>query len=174
MIVYDANTAQCVVYSFKDGLLSKLAHDLKHRVTRFSLRVDERTRAIEAEIDAQSLRVECVMKEGVETENGLSDDDKRKIEGQIIDDVLNARKHPLIKFASTAVLERPDALEIQGVLELNDHRRPVSTLARRVNGHYVAQLTIHQPEFAITPFSAMMGTLKIKPEVLVRIHVPAH
>jgi hypothetical protein len=174
MIEYDATSAQCVVYSFKEGLLSKLAHDLKHRVTRFSLRVDERTRAIEAEIDARSLRVECVMKEGVESDNGLSDDDKKKIEGQIIDDVLNARKHPLIKFRSTAVLERPDALEIQGVLELNDHRRPVSTLARRVNGHYVAQLTINQPEYAIAPFSAMMGTLKIKPEVVVKIHVPAY
>jgi polyisoprenoid-binding protein YceI len=174
MIVYDANTAQCVVYSFKEGLLSKLAHDLKHRVTRFSVRVDEQTRAIEAEIDAQSLKVECVMKEGVETENGISDDDRKKIEGQIIEDVLNARKHPLIKFRSTAVVERPDALEIQGILELNDHRRPVTTLARRVNGHYVAQLTINQPEFSITPFSAMMGALKIKPEVLVRIHVPAH
>jgi polyisoprenoid-binding protein YceI len=174
MIQYDASTAQCVVYSFKEGLLSKLAHDLKHRVTRFSVRVDEQTREIEAEIDAQSLRVECVMNDGVESKNGLSEDDKRKIEGQMIEDVLNARKHPMIRFKSTAVVERPDALEIQGVLELNDHRRPVTTLARRVNGHYVAQLTINQPDFAITPYSAMMGTLKIKPEVLVRLHVPAH
>jgi len=173
MIEYDASSAQCVVYSFKEGLLSKLAHDLKHRVTRFSVRVDEQTRAVEAEIDARSLRVECVMNDGVENQNGLSEDDKRKIEGQIIEDVLNARKHPLIRFQSTAVVERPDALEIQGVLELNDHRRPVSTLARRVNGHYVAQLKINQPDFAITPYSAMMGTLKIKPEVLVRLHVPA-
>ena len=66
MIEYDASSAQCLVYSFKEGLLSKLAHDLKHRVTRFSVRVDEQTRAVEAEIDARSLRVECVMNDGVE------------------------------------------------------------------------------------------------------------
>jgi polyisoprenoid-binding protein YceI len=173
MIEYDANTAQCVVYSFKEGLLSKLAHDLKHRVTRFSVRVDAHTRAVEAEVDASSLRVECVMNGSVENSNGLSQEDKRKIEGQIIDDVLNARKHPLIRFKSSAVLERPDALEIQGILELNNRSRPVSALARRENGHYVAQLTINQPDFAIQPFSAMMGTLKIKPQVLVELRVPA-
>jgi hypothetical protein len=173
MIQYDESTAQCVVYSFKEGLLSKLAHDLKHRVTRFSLRVDEETRAIEAEIDARSLRVECVMNEGVESTGGLSDDDKKKIEVQIVEDVLNARRHPMIKFKSTSVLPREDALEIHGILEINDHKRPVSTIARRMNGHYIAQLTVNQPAFAIQPFSAMMGTLKIKPDVLVRLHVPA-
>jgi len=173
MTNYDASSAECSVYSFKDGLLSKIAHDLKHRVTRFKLRVDSTARAIEAEIDASSLRVECVMKEGAEQANGLSDDDKRKIESQVICDVLHADAHPTIHFRSTAVMPHPEGLQIQGLLTLNNISRPVATLARRANGHYHAYLTINQPSFGIKPFSAMMGTLKIKPDVVVRIIVPA-
>ena len=173
MATYDASTAQCVVYSYKDGLLSKIAHDLKHRVTRFNLHVDENTRAIDAAIDAGSLRVECVMKDGVESSEDLRADDKKKIEQQIAQEVLHANEHPVIRFRSTSVRPRPEGLEIEGMLALHAWTHQVSTLARRVNGHYEAELTIHQPAFGIKPFSAMMGTLKIKPDVLVRVLVPA-
>jgi YceI-like domain len=172
MTTYDARTAQCLVYSYKDGFLSKIAHDLKHRVTRFTLYVDPRSRSVAAEIDARSLKVECVMKEGVETVNGLSIEDKRKIEEQIATDVLRADAHPIIRFRSTSVVEAPDGLHIDGELCLNDHTRQVSTHARKVLGQYVAELTIHQPSFGIKPFSTMMGSLKIKPDVVVRLMVP--
>lgn len=173
MPTYDENTAQCLVYSYKDGLLSKIAHDLKHRATKFVLRVDEQTLMIEAVIDARSLRVESVMKEGVEAESGLSTDDKKKIESQVVQDVLHADEHPLIRFRSTEVAAGPDGLNIQGTLELNNCTNMVTTTAKRVNGHYEADLLIHQPAFGIKPFSAMMGTLKIKPDVMVRMVVPA-
>lgn len=173
MPTFDENTAQCLVYSYKDGLLSKIAHDLKHRATKFVLRVDEQSLMIEAVIDARSLRVESVMKEGVESDGGLSTDDKKKIESQVVEDVLHADEHPLIRFRSTEVAPGPDGLQIQGTLELNNCTNVVSTVAKRVNGHYQADLTIHQPSFGIKPFSAMMGTLKIKPDVVVRMVVPA-
>jgi hypothetical protein len=173
MATYDATNAQCLVYSYKDGLLSKIAHDLKHRVTRFTLRVDEQTKVIEAEIDARSLRVECVMKDGVESSNGLSDDDKKKIEDQIVADVLHADEQPMIRFTGTAVTQTRDGVRIEGTLALNQVTRPMTAIARRVNGHYEAELSIHQPAFNIKPFSAMMGTLKIKPDVVVKMVVPA-
>jgi len=172
MTTYDSATAKCFVYSYKDGLLSNVAHDLKHRATSFLLRVDERMQLIEAEIDARSVRVECVMKHGVETDGGLSADDRRKIESQIIHDVLHADVHPVIRFRSTAVARCPDGIEITGVLELNDCVGLVSTVARLVQNHYEAVITIHQPAFGIKPFSALMGTLKVKPDVVVRMLVP--
>ena len=173
MATYDATNAQCLVYSYKDGLLSKIAHDLKHRVTRFTLHVDEKTHVIEAEIDARSLKVECVMKDGVEATSGLSDDDKRKIEEQILADVLHADEHPMIRFTGSAVSQTRDGLRIEGTLALNHVTRPMTAMARRVNGHYEAEVSIHQPAFNIKPFSAMMGTLKIKPDVVVKMVVPA-
>jgi polyisoprenoid-binding protein YceI len=173
MATYDANTAQCWVFSYKEGLLSKIAHDLKHRVTRFTIHVDPQRNEIAAEIDARSLRVECVMKDGKENTTELTGDDKAEIEDQIMMDVLHADVHPLIRFQSTAVVERPEGLQIEGNIVLNDRTQPIATLARRQQDHYVAELTIHQPAFGIKPFSAMLGALKIKPDVVVRVLVPA-
>lgn len=173
MATYDATTAQCLVYSFKEGLLSKIAHDLKHRVTRFTIKVDAQNNEIEAEIDARSLRVECVMKDGQENESELTGDDKAEIEDQIVMDVLHADVHPMIRFRSTAVVRHPEGLEIQGTMRMNDRTQPVTTLARRVEDYYVAELTINQPSFGIKPYTAMLGALKIKPDVVVRVLVPA-
>lgn len=173
MAQFDASTAQCLIYSFKDGLLSKIAHDLKHRATRFSIQVDEQRRAVQASIDARSLQVECVMKEGLETANGITDADKRKIEAQIVEDVLEANAHPTIDFRSTSIREVEEGFRIEGLVRMHGTEKPIVSLARRENGHYSADLTLHQPDFGIKPFSAMLGTLKIKPDVVVRLIVPA-
>jgi polyisoprenoid-binding protein YceI len=173
MAQYDGSTAQCLVFSFKDGLLSKIAHDLKHRATRFEVSVEDNFKGVHAKIDARSLMVDCVMRDGVEADGAISDSDKRKIESQIVEDVLHANKFPMIEFKSTSVNDVGGQFEIEGVVTMHGVERPIKTVARRENGHFLADLTLNQPDFGIKPFSAMMGTLKIKPEVVVRLIVPA-
>ena len=173
MASYDATTAKCWVFSYKDGLLSKVGHDLKNRVTRFSITVDPEQQQIEAELDATSLRVECTLKDGVESTTELTDNDKAEIERQIIQDVLHANAHPVIKFRSTQLVETQEGLQIKGDLTINNTTSPVATTARRNANHYECDLTIHQPAYGIKPFSALLGALKVKPDVLVRLIVPA-
>ncbi len=170
---YDASVAQCVIYSFKDGLLSKLAHDVKYRATRFSIDVDDARRAVRASVDAQSVRVVCVMRDGVETTSGLGAADKAKIEAQIVDDVLDENRHPSIDFQSTSVTAVPQGYRIEGTLRLHGREQSIVTIARLVDGEFWAEMTLHQPDFGIKPFSAMLGALKVKPEVVVRVMVPA-
>jgi hypothetical protein len=173
MLIYDATTAKCWVFSFKDGLLSKVGHDLKHRVTNFEISFDPEQRQLEAVLDARSLRVECVLKDGQESTVALSSDDRAEIEKQIIEDVLHADEHPAITFRSTQVIETAEGLHVKGDLTIHGATHPIATTARRIADHYVADVTIHQPTFGIRPFSALLGTLKIKPDVLVRVVVPA-
>jgi hypothetical protein len=174
MAQHDASTAQCLVFTFKDGLLSKIAHDLEIEVTRFNLEIDDATRAISAEFDARSLRVVSAVKDGRHDPRALSDADKQKIAGQIVDDVLHANQHPMIRFESTTVTPRDDGgYDIAGNLTLHGVSRPISTRTRLEDGRQVAELGIHQPDYGIKPYSAMMGTLKVKPEVRVRCSVPA-
>jgi hypothetical protein len=59
---FNESQAECLVFTFKDGLLSKIAHDLKVQVTR--LVVDVTPVAVRAEFDLQSLRVVVAMKDG--------------------------------------------------------------------------------------------------------------
>ena len=37
---------------------------------------------------------------------------------------------------------------------------------------WVAELKLHQPDFGIKPYSAALGALKVKPDILVRVSVP--
>jgi polyisoprenoid-binding protein YceI len=171
---HDASTAECLVFTFKEGLLSKIAHDLKIQVTRFTVTIDDATQAITAEFDARSLRVHSVVKDGRDDVHGLSDSDKSKIAGQIVADVLHADEHPVVRFASTAVTARPDGgYDITGNLTLHGATRPVFTRTRLENGRQVAELVLHQPDYGIKPFKAMMGTLKVQADVRVRCSIPA-
>lgn len=173
MAQYDASTAECLVFTFKEGLLSKIAHDLKIQVTRFSLHIDDATRAIAAEFDPRSLRVVNAVKDGRDDPSSLSESDKNKIAGQIVADVLHANQHPVIRFESTSVTPVDGGYDIAGNLTLHGVTRPISARTRLENGRQVAEVLIHQPDYGIKPFTAMMGTLKVKPGVRVRCSVPA-
>jgi hypothetical protein len=87
----DASTADCMLFTQKEGLLSRVAHDLKIRVTSFSLAWDGAS--LETRFDPRSLRVVEAMANGRENPGALSDGDKKKIEKSIVADVLHAQIH---------------------------------------------------------------------------------
>ena len=173
MARYTQNEAETLVFTFKDGLLSKVAHDLKIKVARFSVDLDPNAGKINAEFDASSLQVVNPVHDGVEDPKALSDGDKEKIASQIQKDVLETDKHSTVKFTSTKVARRPDGgYSITGDLTLHGTTRPISTETRIEGGRQVADVEINQPDFGVVPFKAMMGTLKVKPVVRVRVSIP--
>jgi polyisoprenoid-binding protein YceI len=177
MPTHDATTATCHVFTFKEGVLSAVAHDLRLRVERFSITIDEAAGTVEARFSAGSLRVDCAMKGGREDFDALSDRNKREIEGNIADDVLHARRHPEIVFRSTTLegggVGEGDERCIEGTLALHGRERPLRVTARRQAGRWTAEIELSQPDFGIKPYSAMLGTLKVQPTVRVRVSVPA-
>lgn len=173
MASYDPSNAECFVFTFKEGVLSALAHDLKHRVTGFSIEIDPQTHAIDARFDAASLRVECVMKDGTEAPGTLKDSHKREIQGNVVKEVLHAYRHPEVRFRSTQVTPEGDGFRIAGTLSLHGVDKHIEALARRRGDRLVAEVELHQPDYGIRPYKALMGTLKIKPTLRVRLAVPA-
>jgi polyisoprenoid-binding protein YceI len=170
---YTQNDAEALVFTFKDGLLSKVAHDLKVSVTRFSVDFDPSSSKIDAEFDPSSLRVITAVHDGAEDPKALSDSDKEKIAAQIQKDVLETDRHSTVRFTSTQVALRPDGgYSIKGDLTLHGTTRPVSTETRLEGGRQVAEVELNQPDYGVVPYKAMMGTLKVKPVVRVRISVP--
>jgi polyisoprenoid-binding protein YceI len=169
---YDQTQAECLVFTFKEGLLSKIAHDLKVSVTRFS--VDVAPTAVRAEFDLSSLRVLNAMKDGQENPGALSEADKSKIADQIAKEVLHADQHPTAIFTSRSVTPRPDGgYNVVGDLSLHGVTKSLQAETRVEGNRQVASIELHQPDYGVTPFRAMMGTLKVKAEVIVRLSVPA-
>lgn len=163
MAHFDSSSAEVLVFTFKEGLLSAVAHDLKLRVAKFSLDVDGD--AVNAEFDPSSLKVVNAMKDGQDNPGGLPAFALGEIEKNIVNDVLEPKRHPVIRFESTAVTDA----QVKGRLTLHGQTRDVVGARKDEGGKKVAEFRLDQRDFGIKPFSAMLGTLKIKPEVVVRV-----
>jgi polyisoprenoid-binding protein YceI len=171
---HDAATAECLVFTFKEGLLSKTAHDLELRVGTFSIDVArEPEPSIEATFDAASIEVATAMHDGRANPGALSSSDFRKIEASMRDDVLHTSKHREVRFRSTRVTAKNGGFEVRGDLTLHGTTRAIVADVREKGGFFETEVVLHQPDFGITPYKAMLGTLKIKPDVRVRVRVPA-
>jgi polyisoprenoid-binding protein YceI len=163
MARYDASSAEILVFTFKEGLLSAVAHDLKLRATKFTLEVEGSTAKLE--LDAASLRVVVAMKDGQESPSSLSPAKYAEIEDNAAKDVLAVKKFPTITFAATTVTDT----EVVGQLTLHGQTHEVRG---KCSGN-TAEFRLDQRQFGIKPFSAMLGTLKVKPEVTVRVSLRA-
>jgi YceI-like protein len=166
---FDASTAECLVFTYKAGLLAGVAHDLKLRVERFEIAVDEQ--GIRARFDATSLSVVCAQVGGKDDPRALSDRDRREIEATIVRDVLDARAHPAIEFRSAPVAPS-DEPRIAGTLTIRGRERPLALEPRREGDRAVIETTLDQTAFGIRPYTAMFGALRIRPELRVRIETP--
>jgi hypothetical protein len=164
---FDQESAACSVYTFKEGLLSPVAHDLRLRVTRFVIEVGEQ---IDARFDASSLVVAAPMKDGRENPGALSDGDKLKIAAQIREEVLHSARYPEVTFRSSSVSPRADGgYDLAGALTLHGVTRSIEARTTLDEGQQRLSLELHQPDFGITPFRALLGTLKIHADVRIEI-----
>lgn len=159
----DASKAEVLVFTFKEGLLSAVAHDLKLKVTRFTL--DEEGERLTGEFDTSSIKVVSAMKDGAEHPGSLNDSMKADIEKNLLHDVLDARRHGTARFETTKL--SPTAVE--GRLTLQGVTKTLTGTRKDEGGKRVAEFPLDQRDFGIKPFSAMLGTLKIKPEIVVRV-----
>ena len=162
MTRYDATTASCLVYTYREGLLAAVGHDLCLRVSRFTVDVDSNDRSIVAEFDASSLRAT----------GDHSASDARKIERNAADDVLQARRFPTITFRSTEVTRDGERARIAGTLSLHGVARPIAFDAVADGAEWRAEVRLDQRDFGIRPFVALLGTLRVRAEVLVRVTLP--
>jgi polyisoprenoid-binding protein YceI len=165
--------ARCRVFTYKEGLLSAVAHDLEIDVTRLTITWNDERTSLQARFDTRSLHVLHAVHDGHPAPGALSDRDKRKIEATIADEVLHAARHPEI-----VVEARIEALTDHGArlvadVSLAGRTRPMTIEATREGDRWRCRSTLSQPDFGITPYSAMLGTLKIKPHVTVEVTIPA-
>lgn len=168
MPTFDAATASVHVLTEKEGVLSAVAHDLELEVRRFTVTADDQ--AITARLEPGSLQVLHALKGG-RASDALSAKDRKDILTNLAKEVLDPRG--VITFASTSVVRRGADLEVKGTLTLNGKARPLAFTARRQGDRLTADVLLHQPDFGIRPFSAMLGALKVKAGVVVRLSLPA-
>lgn len=166
MRIFTKQNARVDVYTFKEGLLSSIAHDLRIEVPDFEIEIDDQIRG---EIDLRSLRVACARKKGVDAPDLLSNADHRKIEATMRDEVLHTSRYPYAILQ--ADLDEIADDHINGRLELHGEERDVRIEVLEENGGLTVALHVHQPDFGIRPYSAMLGSLKVKADVKIVVEL---
>lgn len=170
---FDQSSAVCHVFTYKEGLLSTFAYDLRISVASFTVELGEDEHFIDARFDASSLHVDCAMVNGAERQDILSTWEKETIDRNIIRDVLNSDTYRDILLSSSSVTREDSTYFVKASLTLHGTTRSVSFTVRTENGYHVAEVWLHLPDFGIKPFSAFLGTIKLKPDILIRAMIPA-
>jgi polyisoprenoid-binding protein YceI len=179
---YSSASAQARVYAIvaaqskftvlvgKAGLFSGLGHDHTIVVKSFSGRVQVPA----AGIAQSSLELEAEAKSLTVADQGISDKERGEIQKAMETEVLEITRFPKISFRSISVANlKPSgngqSFTLNGDLALHGVTKriavPVAVTITPEQLRATGEVTIKQTDFGIKPYSAGLGTVKVKNEL---------
>ena len=154
------------VYTFKRGLLSKVAHDLRLRLDRFE--VDSDGERVKGRFWPETLVVEGAIVDGRLDPGALSDSDRRDILRNVRESILQTTRHPELRFEGT-VFRGTDTLQLRGELEMLGRRAPIELALRERGGRVQGEVELIPTRWGIEPYKALLGAIKLDDRVLVKL-----
>jgi polyisoprenoid-binding protein YceI len=126
---------------------------------------------VRAVVEAASLEV----REASGGALSLTESQKVEIEANTREKVLRSRRHPKITFTSTAVEGDSKRALVTGKLAIAGQTREAALAvhidARSQLPRVRAKMSVVQTDFGITPYSALLGALRVKDAVELSIDV---
>ncbi|MBI1766442.1 MAG: YceI family protein [Acidobacteria bacterium] len=165
------------VFVAKAGLLSGIAHDHNIGVKGFSGEIN----VPGASFDAGSVQLE-VQTESLTLLDNISEKDRAEITKNMRGAVLETAKFPKVVFRSTSLTgftpkENGASFTLNGDLTLHGITKrlalPVTVVQTGQTLRITGQYTLHQTDFGITPYSAALGTIKVKNDVVIKFNLVA-
>lgn len=157
------------VFTFKAGLLARVAHDL--RLTAHKHEVTLEAHRIHGYCAADSLTVDGAMGPHGLDPSALSDKDKRQILETIQSEILDSRRYPRIEFEGQVEKRGPQQLVVSGNLRLKNQNRLIVTELVHRGDCLQATFELKPSEFGIAPYKALAGAIKLDDRVRVSIAV---
>jgi len=156
---------ECRLYTFREGALAAVGHDLALRATRWQVELLRDERRVTARVESASVEVVCARRDGADDQGVLSAGDRAKITTAARDDVLRSGRFPEVLFEGR--WEGDDPRTVEGALTLRGVTCPLTVQVRREVGRLVCEAAVQQPTWGITPFRAMLGALRVRAAVCV-------
>ncbi|MEZ4220367.1 MAG: YceI family protein [Polyangiaceae bacterium] len=158
------------VHTFKEGLLSRVAHDLHIDARDCEVRADES--GVNARFPVANLAVLHAVRDGRPDPDALSAKDRAQIEENIRDKVLHADRHPTAAF-DAKVEPRDGGYRLAGTLELHGKSQPLSIDVSQADGKLRGEVELTPSHWGIAPFKAMLGAIKLQDRVVVKFEFEA-
>jgi len=157
------------VYTYRAGLLARMAHNLRFTVWQHEITVQGRR--VRGHCAADSFRVDGVVtRRGLDT-RALSYNDRQMITTAIREEVLKTDKYPRIEFDGEVSGDARGKLELRGTLQLHGQSRPVASELVVHGDHLRATFELAPTDFGITPFKALAGAITVRDRVRVTLDV---
>ena len=166
--VIDPMISRFTVKVIATGLLSSFGHSPTIQIRDFKGEIEFNAHAI----DQSSLHL-VVRTDSLSVADNISDKDRREIESQMRDQVLETSKYSEIVYSTTQVSpqdgSRPNDVMLAGRLSLHGVTRPQRIPARlSLTGDLLrafGEFSLRQSDYSIKPVTAVGGGLKVKDEV---------
>jgi polyisoprenoid-binding protein YceI len=164
-----------LVKTSRTGLGPRAGHDLTIEVTRWRGRAlvdpaDPASSMLAVDVDVDSFEV----RDGTGGVKPLTDSDRTDIKQTIREKILRTVRHPTITFRSRTVRGTAPSFAVEGVLTIMGATRPVTIQGGVTEGRLRGTATLVQSQWGIRPYSALLGALKLKDEVVVEFDVALH
>lgn len=162
------------IFTFKEGLLSRLAHDLCVGVRSFEIEL--RNGQVFARFDVLSARVDGVVQGERVDPNRFSRQDTDVIERNMRDAILNAARFPVVELEGAVHPSGIDRWSVRGRLKIVGQTCEIEVPVTRVGTELLVDLDITPSAWGIKPFTTMGGAIGIQDRwrVRVRLALGAH
>ena len=169
--VIGPSSATLQVRTAREGAYARAGHDLVIEVTRWEATLDVAGDDITLSLTADSTSLEP--RWGLNGLNSLTDQNRDDIRKSIATKIL---KGAPISFRSTRVREADGGLRVRGDLTIGPATREFTFVLRMSSSSRIdVSAQLMQSNWDIKPFSAMLGTLKVRDtlEVVCKVQLPA-
>jgi hypothetical protein len=154
------------VFTFKEGVLSRVAHDLALRLDRFVVTLDGEI--LRAEFELASLVVEGPVEHGVLRAERFDAAIRAEIERAIHEHILETRRHPTARFDGRAVPVE-SGFDVSGRLELLGRSAPLSFAVRHEGASLHAEMEVVPSRWGIEPYRALLGAIRLRDRLRIEI-----
>lgn len=161
-------TGTLLVSTFKEGVLSRVAHDLALCLDRFEVTLDGEI--LDAEFELTSLFVRGPVEAGVVRPERFDAAHRAEIERAMHEHVLDTRRHPKARFRGRAVPTNA-GFDVHGTLELVGRSEPLSFAVRRDDGTFRAEIELAPSRWGIEPYRALLGAIRLRDRVKIALEV---
>jgi polyisoprenoid-binding protein YceI len=154
------------VFTFKDGVLARMAHDLQLHLERFEIGLEGES--LVGEFDLASLLVDGPVRDGVVQPDEYDAGKKAEVQKAMHEEVLHTAQHPKARFTGRAV---PDGggFKVSGQLELAGKSAPLAFDVAQQGGQYRAAIELVPSRWGIAQYKALLGAIKVQDVVRIEL-----
>lgn len=154
------------VFTYKEGLLARLAHDLRFTLRRFEI-VREGA-AVRGRFWPDALTLDGPVRDGHVDPHAFDAGDAAKIRRTIAEDILHIDRHPEVTFEGTV-----QGTTVDGRLTMAGRTCPLRVSLRPAGDRLQADITLTPSQWGVAPYRALAGAIKLQDRVVVTLDLPA-